>query len=266
MPLNFPDKPEIQLEHPPIAEVICQVKFPAILRIAKADPVDFQERVRDRFPNYEIDQGVFINAPAPGIEGMSPVLQSRVHRFNTDQPTISITLAPDFYAVSTRDYRHWEAFFAAVGFVHKAVFEVYRPSHILRIGLRYINRLTTANTACNTLEDIYDLLQPELTTQLRSAAFASPEEFATRTAVSDGSTRFTLSTAVLHEPSASPKTREPVFILDFDCYEEGRLQYGDLDARLVDFHGIIYRAFRWCVRDEALARFGSSSNVKQMPL
>ena len=262
MPLNFPDKPEIQLEHPPIAEVICQVKFPAILRIAKSDPVEFQERVRDRFPNYDIDQGIIINAPAPGIEGLNPVLQSRVHRFNSEQPTISITLAPDFYAVSTRDYRHWEAFFAAVGFVHKAVFEVYRPSHISRIGLRYINRLTTVNTNCETIEDIYDMLQPELTAQLRSGALSSPEEFATRTAVSDGSIRFTLSTAVMHEPAAPLKVKEPVYVLDFDCYEEGKLQYGDLDTRLVHFHGVIYSAFRWCVRDEALVRFGSKSNVK----
>ena len=37
----------------PLAEVICQLRFPTILAIGAKDPVDFQDAIRDVFPQYQ---------------------------------------------------------------------------------------------------------------------------------------------------------------------------------------------------------------------
>lgn len=55
MAINFPHKDEIPLSSPPLIEVVCQVRFPPILQIAKEVPSEFQEGVRHRFPQLELE-------------------------------------------------------------------------------------------------------------------------------------------------------------------------------------------------------------------
>ena len=35
-----------------LAEVICQLRFPTILRIGASEPAEFQERIREDYPRY----------------------------------------------------------------------------------------------------------------------------------------------------------------------------------------------------------------------
>jgi hypothetical protein len=47
MAFRFSQKPEIRLSNPPLNEVVCQVKFPPVLRIGKESPSDlFNTRLR----------------------------------------------------------------------------------------------------------------------------------------------------------------------------------------------------------------------------
>ena len=78
MALNFPQHPDIPLSAPPLAEVICQVRFPPILRIVREEPSDFQERVRDRFPLLEVEQGVVVKFPRRPAAARLPLRFRRV--------------------------------------------------------------------------------------------------------------------------------------------------------------------------------------------
>ncbi|HWS42079.1 MAG TPA: TIGR04255 family protein, partial [Pseudoflavonifractor sp.] len=49
----------------PLVEVICQLRFPAILSIGAKEPAEFQEAVRREFPRYAANQEV----PAPTVKG-----------------------------------------------------------------------------------------------------------------------------------------------------------------------------------------------------
>jgi uncharacterized protein (TIGR04255 family) len=44
--LYFPEVDDIRLQRVPLTEVIGQVRFPPILRIANENPVEFQEKIR----------------------------------------------------------------------------------------------------------------------------------------------------------------------------------------------------------------------------
>src|SRR5256885_3722562 len=46
----FPDSPRVIYGKAPLTAVICQLRFPPILRIESTVPADFQERVRTQFP------------------------------------------------------------------------------------------------------------------------------------------------------------------------------------------------------------------------
>ena len=39
-----------------LMEVICQLRFPTILSIDAKEPADFQDAIRDVFPQYEVRQ------------------------------------------------------------------------------------------------------------------------------------------------------------------------------------------------------------------
>ena len=137
MSLNFPSKPDIQLENPPLVEVVCQVRFPPILRIASEEPSEFQERIRDQFPNVELEHGFLVRVPGPGAMGTPTAEpQTRTYRFRTPDAQTAISLAVDFYALSSNRYSHWEEFAKYLRSTHEAIQHVYKPTYSMRIGLR----------------------------------------------------------------------------------------------------------------------------------
>lgn len=69
MTIKFPSKPDIPLKKAPLMEVVCQVRFPPILRINTEEPSEFQEEIRDRFPKIEIEQGFLLRLPPQGSGG-----------------------------------------------------------------------------------------------------------------------------------------------------------------------------------------------------
>ena len=51
--MPFPTSDREVYENNPLNEVICQIRYPAILRVAAETPSDFQEAIRDKYPMYE---------------------------------------------------------------------------------------------------------------------------------------------------------------------------------------------------------------------
>lgn len=253
MPIEFPHYEEIPLANPPLAEVVCQVRFPPILRIGKEEPSDFQELVRTRFPQLEWQQGLEVKLPGPGNESEPAArVSARIYRFITQDEDSFISIAPDFYALTARQYRHWNTFAEDLELVARAVRELYEPSYATRIGLRYINRFTLANTDTSTKDELLGLLRTELTALLRGEVWENAESLVSRVLfVDESGARLNLSAGY------ETKEQESAFLLDFDHFEEGKLPLGGLVERCNRYHEMIYDAFRWCVREQALERFGA---------
>lgn len=51
--MPFPDVPRVIYEINPLDEVICQLRFPPVLKIDTEVPAGFQEQIRDDYPFYE---------------------------------------------------------------------------------------------------------------------------------------------------------------------------------------------------------------------
>lgn len=250
MAVHFPAQTDVQLDNSPLIEVICQVRFPPILRIANEEPSEFQELIRNDFPLVELEHGFLFRIPGPGAKGgPSAEPQSRVFRFRTTDEQTTISLGPDFYALSSAHYTNWEEFARRLAMTHDTVQRVYKPAYAIRIGLRYVNRLTPDNTGCATIAEMFDLLRPELAQQSRSDAWSDPVEMRNRLVLTDGEAKLTLGTGYGEEND------RPFFLLDFDYFEEGRLELSGLIERCTGYNDVLYRAFRWCIRDEKLHVF-----------
>ncbi len=247
--LQLPQRPDLKLARPPLAEVIFQVRFPPILRIISQQPMEFQERVRDRFPLYEAEEGVVVHFGTVTVE---PPLQpqTRIFRFKSADEKTTISLATDFYAVSTTAYKHWSDFLSMISLANAAARDVYDLKFSSRIGLRYVNRLTLANTGVKTVRGLWRLLRPEITSLVRQPLWGAPKEMLSQLTAENMDGEFLTSRFVYRDGT------EPHLILDFDYYSEARTPMESITSHIERYHDTIYAAFRWCLSEKSILAFG----------
>ena len=124
-----------------LGEVICQLRFPEILIISAKPPVDFQELIRDEYPQYSLIK----NNPAPKITGTPGHLSlenqpSTVnHQFVSADGKWRVNLTGTFFSLSCSKYTCWEEFAKKLDKPLAAFIKTYKPAYFQRVGLRYLN-------------------------------------------------------------------------------------------------------------------------------
>src|SRR5437016_5486281 len=139
----FPEAPRVIYRKKPSEEVICQLRFPAILRIDAEPPASFQERIREQYPNFrENPSSGFSTMGIPAdfarfFEAEFPFTSGKTYEFASPDRSWMVHLDRDSLAVTTRAYERWEGFKEHLHYPFKALCEIYRPTFFARIGLRY---------------------------------------------------------------------------------------------------------------------------------
>src|SRR5664280_2408704 len=124
----------------PLEEVLCQLRFPPLLRIEAEIPVAFQDAVRGRFPQLRESRsiGVPVGVPAEIADLIGKVAPPRAsYEFVTGDDRYALALTRDFVALTTRDYTQWNDFRDHLQIAIRALEEVYAPDGLTRVGLRY---------------------------------------------------------------------------------------------------------------------------------
>lgn len=118
----------------PLAEVIFQVRFPSILRISSEEPSDFQEKIRDAYPLFSVNNSETVVE----IDGQKQVIgTTKNYQFVSEDGKSKINLTNAFIALSTLSYDRWEFFKDECKKVVNYFSEIYNPSIVQRVGLRY---------------------------------------------------------------------------------------------------------------------------------
>lgn len=137
----FLDTERVQYAKPQLLEVICQLRFPAILSISAREPADFQELIRSEFPRYSRNTETLPPKVSgqPGsmkLEEQQPVTN---YQFLSADGHWKVNLTNTFLALATPVYTTWEDFARKLDAVLVDFIKVYHPAYFERIGLRYIN-------------------------------------------------------------------------------------------------------------------------------
>ena len=255
MPLAFPHRDDnIRLKRSPLVEVICQVRFPPILSIPAQKPVQFQERIRRRFPDFEVENSVRFELGVPSnLSAPAAATQTinRTYKFVSRKRGNTVTLAEDFFALSSTKYVVWEEFAADLQLASESVTGIYEPSHATRIGLRYVNVLDPEKLELSSLADVTDLLQPELRALYRADVWSEPSVFGVQLILDDeeGQLGFRMAT----RDDDGKRSLQ----LDFDYFQEDEdgLPLEDLVQRCERYHRVVYDAFRWSILDDRIDDF-----------
>ncbi len=163
--MNLPEVERFIYDKTTLREVICQLRFPPILRISSEAPADFQEEIRQLFPQFSEKTPIEIDGMPDFIRQAIPQSLPKAYNFTSEDGLTTISLTRDFMALSTQKYERFEIFLEKMNLALNALVKTYNPSFFIRTGLRYIDIIKRSFL---DLQDFLwsDLLNPNIAGEL----------------------------------------------------------------------------------------------------
>ena len=239
--------------HNPLAEVICQLRFPEILAIQANAPVQFQEAIRQNFPQYTRRQE---NAPprlsgAPGhfsVENTPTVIN---HQFVSADGLWRVNLTSKFISLSCANYTCWEDFAQKLDKPLAAFIQTYQPAYFERIGLRYLNFISRNELGLQGVP-YRQMIAPCYLGPLAEADL--PETAVSRSSVdAEFAIRGGCRAKIHAGPGMVKKNgqadKEVKFVFDLDLFMPGQVAVNLSAGALQTLHSQAYSLFRGAITD-----------------
>lgn len=250
----FTNKERCRYRENPLAEVICQLRFPEILAISAEPPVAFQEAIRSEYPGFVRRQEI----PAPRLVGTAGNLtvqkQAAVtnYQFTSPDGVWRVNLTGTFISLTCSRYTCWEDFAAKLDKPLAAFIQLYKPAYFERVGLRYLNFISRFHLG---LEGVpFDqliapcYLGPLMEADVNEAAVSRcsvDAEMALR-----GGCRVKLHAGPGLVKRGGKEDKEVKFIFDQDLYMPGQLQLNLVAGALQTLHSQADCLFRGAITDK----------------
>jgi uncharacterized protein (TIGR04255 family) len=254
MPL--PEFDQVRYATPPLKQVVCQLRFPGLLRIA--DPTfvaDFQEAIAGDYPEFRREQQMGFQVSTQGMAEASHVM---LYRFSDPEGAWSILLEESSVTLESRIYSTKEELLNRFERVATAAQETLGIETRHRLGIRYVNEFRRPGKTA--LADWRDEFRPEFL-GFAASLFEEPVSYAlqqVQVARPDG--QFVIrhgllrgTTVPLLPSSATTETERqgPFYLLDLD-YSDAHPAPLDIAAskqKLRAYNDFIYRFFRWTLSE-----------------
>ena len=253
--MTFPDAPRVVYKKNPLDKVICQLRFPPILRIDTKVPDEFQERIQDGFPEFmekaEIKLPIFKSAqkdtPAEVLQSITP-MGNKNYEFSSEDKVWTINLTRTFIALSTKEYKRREDFRTHLDAPLQAFIEIYKPSAFSRVGLRYIDIIRRSELNLNDMP-WSELLKPhalwllgssEVNKNIRTFQAQCEIELEDKTSIA----------RVMTGLVDGQESDEECFMIDTDFYTTKKTATTDVDSKLDYFHIRGSRLIQWLITEQ----------------
>lgn len=144
-------------QNPPLIEALCEIQFSADTPWDLVSPGLIYEQVRDQFPQRRPGRSIAVNMSqaAQGF-GQEVHITDRVQFVRADERAM-IQVGPQLLVVNhLKPYSSWEGFRPLIDTALQAYTNGIQPTHIHRIGLRYINKMVFPGTRV-VLEDYFEI-------------------------------------------------------------------------------------------------------------
>lgn len=252
--MPFPSAPRIKYNKNPLDRVICQLKFPPILKIDSEVPATFQERVRVQFPNFsektELKIEVPTSKPLPP-ETLAQLIQSTAtknYEFSSEDGLWQLNLTRGFIALTANKYERWEHFRDKLRLPLQSLIEIYAPASFSRIGLRYIDVI---RRSAFDLQSVgwNELLKPHILGLLAAPEVANNiQSFENRhdLTLTDGQGFVRLVTRFVEAKDSG----ELSYMIDSDFFTTRKTEINSALDQLYQFSLRGSRLFQWCITEK----------------
>lgn len=249
--MKFPESDRVRYSRNPLVEVICQLRFPKILRIETEAPVSFQEAIRADYPLLSTIPAMELSV-SPNPQTNSPPLvisHSFAYEFFDKAKKWKLALSSDFIALSSLNYENWEDFRDRLSIAIDLLVKHYSPSHFTRVGLRYQDLIIRSELKL-TQYPWRSLFQPPILGTF--VANNLPEQDFIE-ALSVFACRLDYADAILRARyglARKEESEELGYLIDADFYAENFTEINDATKLLDRFNREAGNFFRWCITEE----------------
>lgn len=251
--MPFPETQRVIYNKNPLDQVICQFRFPPILKIEKEIPADFQEIIKNEFPNF-IEKTNFFNTDAKSELNIPQEIIDHIQKsnknyeFSSEDGIWKINLTRTFIALTCNKYEKWENFKTKLELPLKALKISYSPPYFNRVGLRYIDVFQKSKLGLESTQ-WNELLQPHILGLLCS------NEIANRIKAFDNIYELLLDdnksqVKIMTKFVGYVKTNETCYMIDSDFSSQENLTYEESINRLDYLNKKAGRLLRWCITDK----------------
>ncbi len=247
---------EVALSRAPLVRVLGQIMFPIIAKLAQQDEIAaFQDQIRASYPLLNPEQVHHIEI-TPGAEPR--VRADVIWRFASADRVWRVSLSTSFVSLETTAYTSRQEFVERLTAVARALEATVDPKLVLRVGVRYINRIEGEALAL-----LPKLIKSEvlgvLQTPFKDAAQHLITESLLRTEEGQLLARWgSLPAGATVDPQALDPIATPSWILDLDLFamEQEPFAADAIGARVLAFARRHYSVFRFVVTPAFLTYYG----------
>ncbi len=244
----FPSSDRVLYRANPLVEVICQLRFPPILRIDSENAADFQDAIRQEYPLYSEEEEIPefpLPEPLAGVMKMRQGANS-VKRFSSSDNLWTVALARNFIALTTKRYERWEGFHSRLRCSVDALEGIYKPAFYTRVGLRYIDVIRRSELK---LKEVpwSELLAKNILSELGSNLEHAVKEVNHEALIGLGDAMSDVR--VRHGLKKDATSGEETYHIDADFYTNKRTECNAINDQLDYFKTQAARFFRWCLTE-----------------
>ncbi len=255
--MTFPESPRVIYATNPLVEVICQLRFPPILRIDTEVPAAFQERIRKDYPLMEEALTAQFPVGFPFLQPKTkvpPFPAGRTYKFISEDHRWTLGIGRDYLSTSTTHYTRWEVFRSMFERALEAFRAIYAPAFVIRTGLRYRDVLKKSSDALRGL-DWPEILQPHILGELASKDVSRFVQHKASEVIislhgSQGQVR------ILHGLVREAGDTDFSYSIDSDFFCEERTELTNVFKLLDIFNREAGRLFRWSTTPVLHERLG----------
>lgn len=249
--MNFPEFERVIYQHNPLIEVVCQLRFPPILKISHQEPVEFQDEVRFQYPLFEMTRAQVpseisqlaaqLNLPIPG---------DVIYSFKSEDKRWDLSVSKDFIALTTSSYERYEEFKERFEFVLKVFEDIYKPAFYTRVGLRYQDLIIRSKLGIRD-KSWSELISKNIASEIYDAQLSSSIESMAKNLIlitDNGQINWNHGLVVVKESEANSK--EIAYWFDADFYTEQKIKGKEnVWNVLKQFNQSAGRLFRWSITE-----------------
>lgn len=252
--MTFPDAPRVVYKKNPLTKVICQLKFPPILKIDTEIPDKFQEKIRDGFPEYrekgQIALPIFKNAqidiPADVLQAFKSTGNTN-YEFASEDKVWTINLTRTFISLSTTKYEKREEFREHLNVPQQAFIDIYKPTAFSRVGLRYIDIIKKSELK---LDDVpwSELLKPHFLWLLGSSDVNENIRSFQATCEIELDDKISIARIIMGLVDGQ-ESEEECLMIDTDFFTTKKTAITDVDSKLNYFHEQGSNLIQWLITE-----------------
>lgn len=253
--MNFPDVDRVIYERNPLAEVVCQLRFPRSFEIDKSVPADFQKGVSEKFPLIEARETTTFSVGV-AADDAAPVRRT-IYDFATKDRDYTLSLCSNFIALRAANYRCWEEFYSLLEIGTKTLRSTYAIPFYSRLGIRYVNLINREELGLADTPWV-ELIRPSALGLLgdHDVPHGSIAEQGAMTVIKLETGRVAIRNGINFDDRTGNKN----FVIDSDFFCEDQIE-GDEDAckLLSRYNGYARNAFRWFIEEPLHGALGPTA-------